>query len=698
MVKNINLTIAEIKGNNYVGGILGYEDAGTNNTKANLIGVELNVEGNNYVGGLEGYIVSSGGSSHEIYDSTVIGKGNYIGGVIGYTGNSWQKYRRVVNCEIRGIGANSNYVGGISGSNGGLTGDPQGNISYNYITNTTIESTGNYVGGLIAYSNTNSNPVILMNCIKNVEITGNNNVGGFVGYVAGEITIGTNYVSATIQAENSSVGGIIGKLDNSNMTAVNKTSKIYDNYVANTDITATSKVGGLIGDITADLYMPESFYYGNYAETDLNSEDGTTISLGIGGRKNQDHYLIDTYYYKYSTINGENPTAQNEVFIPQESYLVGEELKQQSTYTTKLKWSISDWNFYVLANSKYPTLKSSNLPEQKGIDIPVDDEHIVENLANSIDEQNIEIKEQLEQTFEYASIEIDTYSTYSVITSSDGSKATRNAKLYVKNNTLYAIPSRLNTGNETEVIPVANNLILDSYNGKEYETVLGSDGKMYDLKEPIEYPENFINKDIESIGNNLNSENKEIEVTYKNGDKIKFNYQTGEVISSIEANTEELGLFDYLVEKISEIGSPSSDVSQELANKYEESKELQTKLEETSVEEAIEKQNNSNYIENGVTAIENNETNNSLKENKYISMYNEGTRQYEIYNEEELLDTNKEEVVSENEKIEANNLGEYYASEGETKNTKMGIVWIVISIIGVGIILFILKKNLKKKA
>ena len=47
-------------------------------------------------------------------------------------------------------------------------------------------------------------------------------------------------------------------------------------------------------------------------------------------------------------------------------------------------------------------------------------------------------------------------------------------------------------------------------------------------------------------------------------------------------------------------------------------------------------------------------------------------------------------MVSENEKIEANNLNEYYASEGETKNTKLGIVWIVVSIIGVGIILFVL--------
>src|SRR5699024_3451261 len=142
----------------------------------------------------------------------------------------------------------------------------------------------------------------------------------------------------------------------------------------------------------------------------------------------------------------------------------------------------------------------------------------------------------------------------------------------------------------------------------------------------------------------------------KNGDKVKFNYQTGEIISSSESDTSNgVGLFNYIKDKISGIGNSNFNVSQEIVNKYQDSKELQTKLEETSVEEAIEKQNNSNYIENGVTTTENIETNNSIIENKYISMYNEETGEYEIYNEEELLDTNKEEVISENEKIEANN-------------------------------------------
>ena len=56
-------------------------------------------------------------------------------------------------------------------------------------------------------------------------------------------------------------------------------------------------------------------------------------------------------------------------------------------------------------------------------------------------------------------------------------------------------------------------------------------------------------------------------------------------------NSDGIGLFDYITDKISEIGNSSSNVTDEISNKYEESKELQTKLEETSVEEAIEKQN-----------------------------------------------------------------------------------------------------------
>ena len=703
-ITNVEMENAEIEGNNYVGGIIG--DVASKATSIyGFIVNNSNIKGNNYVGGIEGNIYGYGSDGREIYNSYITGTGIYIGGISGNSNGSGRRYMKVINCEIKGIGANSNYVGGFDGYGSGQLGN-------SYIKDSTIESIGSYVGGFNGGSgNVNGNSVYY-NYAENIEITGYSKVGGMYGNLVYSMNIYDNYINADISALSSDVGGIIGYLDNTDMTAVSNRSRLYRNYFVG-NIEGKSNVGGFLGNIAEDLYMPEENYMNNYFEAYITGEDESTTSLGIGGRKDQNQYLVETYFYKYSSLNGENPNEHNEVFISDNKYLNEEELKQKDTYTSKLKWS-SSYNYEVLSNNKYPTLNTSTLPDQEGIDLPKDDEHIVGDIEsteiaeNSLDTQSIETLEHPEQTFEYSNKTIKTYSTYSLITAEDGSKVTRNAKLYVKDNTLYAIPSLVSANEDSEVIPVANNLILDSYNGKEYETVLGSDGKLYDLKEPITYPESFVNSEIESIGNNLNSDVKEVEVTYKNGDKIKFNYQTGEVISSSKAkDTDETGLVDYLKEKIAEIGDTSANkVSQEITTKYEESKELQTKLEETSVEEAIEKQNDNNTsianlsesnTSEGVTTTENNVTNNSLTENKYINMYNEETGQYEIYNEEELLDTTKEEVVSENEKIEANNLSEYYASEGETKNTKMGIVWIVISIIGVGIILFVLRKNLKKK-
>ena len=540
------------------------------------------------------------------------------------------------------------------------------------------------------------------------------------------------------------------------MDNINKISNIKFTYYAGGIIKGRTYVGGILGEIAKEIYNADGYnrYYSNYVETNLISEDISTVSLGIGNMPKENLKLIDTYYYKYSTINGKNPNKQNEIFIGENQYLEENDLKKKETYINKLKWLLNDWNFEVLNNNKYPILKTTTLPNQEGIEIPKDAEHIIKNFSNEVYIQNtendkLEEIEVQENTFKYENKTIKTYSTYSVIEAEDGSSVRRDGiKLYVKNGKLYAVPAILNsTANyqklskeeqngsdySKEVVrPVANNLILDNYNGKEYETVLGSDGKIYDLKEPLNYPENFVNKDIKSIGNNLNdnldkdSENidnektlheHEIEVVYQNGDKLRFNYQTGELINSLKAgDVEKIGLFEYLKEKTSEIGNSNSGVSQKITNKYEESIKLQNKLEETPIEEALQLQNsNGNKLEGGIdrenNAIniknestiqdseiseeveENNETNNSLKETIYISIYNVEKGEYQIYNEEELLDTTKQEVVSENDKIEANNLKEYYASEGESRNNNMGILWITLSIVGVIIILFAIKKR-----
>ena len=532
-------------------------------------------------------------------------------------------------------------------------------------------------------------------------VEGYSSVGGLSGFIESYAgSINNAYANVEVRAANHSAGGIVGKVQNTNDSEERRTT-IYNCGVYDSTIIANSNSGGLIGEIEQDP-NPKT-YYGNYIHANVNGERSTT-SLGIGSSQKGNELIDNLYVYKYSKINNESPNIQNELFIPKENYLNLIDLKDVETYINKLRWSDTIWDFSTLENNLYPKIKTSYIVDiQQDINLPQEENHTIYN--------NELIKnEEVKQTFKYGNKTIKTYETYSEIIAEDESSIVREGiRLYVKAGKLYALPVELSLGNSIIKL-VENNFIIDSYNGKEYETVLGEDGKLYDLKEPLNYPENFVNKDINSIGNNLNnasvdsSENMdneevignnlhEIEVIYKNGDKVIFNYQTGKVIYSIEEKQDKIGLFDYMKEKISQIGNTNSGTLQRTTSKYEKSKVLQSKLEEMPVKEALQRKNsNANKAEN-VANDENNETKNSLKEKRYISIYNTEKDEYQIYQEEELLDTKKQEVISENEKIEANNLKEYYASEGEAKNTKMGIVWIALSIIGVVIILFAIKKR-----
>ena len=526
-------------------------------------------------------------------------------------------------------------------------------------------------------------------------VEGYSSVGGLSGLIESYAgSINNAYANVEVRAANHSAGGIVGKVQNTNDSEERRTT-IYNCGVYDSTIIANSNSGGLIGEIEQNP-NPKT-YYGNYIHANVNGERSTT-SLGIGSSQKGNELIDNLYVYKYSKINNESPNIQNELFIPKENYLNLIDLKDVKTYINKLRWSDTIWDFSTLENNLYPKIKTSYIVDiQQDINLPQEENHTIYN--------NELIKnEEVKQTFKYGNKTIKTYETYSEIIAEDGSSIAREGiRLYVKAGKLYALPVELSLGNSIIKL-VENNFIIDSYNGKEYETVLGSDGRIYDLKAQLNYPENFVNKDINSIGNNLNnasvdsSENMdneevignnlhEIEVIYKNGDKVIFNYQTGKVIYSIEEKQDKIGLFDYMKEKISQIGNTNSGTLQRTTSKYEKSKVLQSKLEEMPVKEALQRKNSNTNKLDDVANSENNETNNSLKETRYISIYNTEKDEYQIYQEEELLDTKKQEVISENDKIEANNLKEYYASEGEAKNTKMGIVWIALSIIGVLIIL-----------
>jgi len=714
-INNIYADKIRVEGNDYTAGVIGYAENGPSSLIGKIDISNAEVIGNNYTGGVIGKVFTQYPGRQEfvnIKDSTIVGKGNYVGGMYGESYNVIKS--KATNIKVEGYGDN---IGGISGKSsqneiyiydsfvegkgansnnvGGLIGVQEYGCASCKAVGTKVIATGSNVGSIFGVTRADTTNIVAIDC----DVEGYSNVGGNIGKLEmGNVT--RAYNNSNVISYSNNAGGIIGYLENGEMIANSKVSSVQECYTARGNVESKTNVGGLIGNIQKELYMPEKYFYSNYVDTNLVSEEISSISLGIGNMPNQNQYLNDTYFYKYSKINGENPDRKNSMFIPESAYLEEEDLKRKETYTGKMKWT-GNWDYNVLKEGKYPALESRFC-----INLPKDEENVVtgELTTNkeNFSEKYVETKiEEPQYTFNYNGKIIKTYETYSEIISEDNSRVVRqDIRLYVKDGKLYALPVSLELKN-SDIKFVPNNFIIDSYNGKEYETVLGVDGKLYDLKGKINYPENFVNKDITSIGNNLenaeniNSNNYEIEAVYRNGNKIRFNYQKGEIIEEykkVDNNVKDetsKGLLEYVQGKFYEIGNYTNTdkINMEMQDKYEETIKLQNKLEETPVEEALKKESKENESKENNMDF-NAEINNSLQEQRYISIYNAEKDEYQIYNEEELLDTNKQEVISENEKIEANNLNKYYASEGKSNNTKMGIVWITLSIVGVVIILF----------
>ena len=688
-IKNVTVSNSHIQGLDYVGGVLSLlGGGGDNGTQGeNLNSIKNEVIGRSYVGGVAGESYDAKSFTSE--NVTVRGSGSNIGGVCG---NGGLNYAVCKNSTIEGTTSNSNNIGGVMGQ---CTWDN----GYDYGINNIVISKGSNVGGLYGLYNISSSGGATSTYVKGGSVEGYSNVGGVIGYIA-KGNVAKTYTDTNVTGIND-VGGIVGYVLNQSVEA--NSTGINNCYVANSTIKAQNNVGGLVGSFSNSVGEGIQYFYNNYVHADIISDNKETASLGFGKQKNEIVGAKNIYVYKYSTVNGERVSTENDKYIVPANYLAEVDLKQESTYKTKIGWE-ANYIYTTLKEGKYPII--SGVSNQEGIILPTDP---LENMLNEDDIQNVEenitsgannedvYKEKLQYTFNYKGKIIKTYETYSEIIAEDNSKTVRNdMRLYVKDGNLYALPVTMDIdGNKIKL--VENNFIIDSFNGKEYETVLGSDGKIYDLKEAIKYPENFVNNGIASMGNNLTSEDfgkklYEIEVTYKNGNKVRFNYQTGEIISLTE-KLNKTELFDYVKDKLLEIGNSNSGELQEITTKYEESKKLQNKLEKIPVEEALQRKNSNTNKLDDVVNSESNEANNSLKETRYISIYNAEKDEYQIYQEEELLDTTKQEVVSENDKIEANNLKEYYASEGKSRNKNMGILWITLSIVGVVIILFAIKKR-----
>ena len=301
-------------------------------------------------------------------------------------------------------------------------------------------------------------------------------------------------------------------------------------------------------------------------------------------------------------------------------------------------------------------------------------------------------------TYSYNGSTIERYGTYSIV------NGNIKQQIYnVRSGELSALSNSLDMK--------IDNYIVDNYNNKEYQTILNSAGELIDLKERLQYPENFLNRNIKQIVQNTDAENPETMVLYNSGKVLIFNYVTGNIVYENEEKADS-SLTDYITGSISSIWSDYEQKQQE----YAKSKELEAKLAKLPIEEAIQENNkNETGITNENNTIENSNNENlttrtegtsnssstntnTTTDNNYITVYNADTGEYEVYSEDEILNGEEENPVSETEKIKQNGLESVYNydTNEESKPQANGAI-IVVSIIAVAIIaLAILRKIINK--
>lgn len=259
--------------------------------------------------------------------------------------------------------------------------------------------------------------------------------------------------------------------------------------------------------------------------------------------------------------------------------------------------------------------------------------------------------------------------------------------VYVKDGNTYLLDPNLKF--------VKDAVIIDNIAGKEYQTVLGVDGKLYDLKTELNYPKGFVNNGIKYISNNIDSNSTNVLVEYKDGSIVMFDYRTGELLLSDESLNLELenvkvessSILDFVkknvnlfVEKAKDILNikSSSEKGIEIKQSYEEGLQAEKFIEEKYV--------NENKID-----VFNSE--NDLK-----LMYNSETNEYEVYNIDEILNGKDNKVTSETAKVkEELGISNLSAKIDSSTQSKIGINSIILFVTIVACIYFSIYRLYNKR-
>ncbi len=222
-------------------GLFGYTykntNTGTNAKISNLGVVNGSVKGNFYVGGVVGYAQNS--SISDCYNTATVDGVIDVGGVVGYA------VGEITNCYNTGdVKGSKLSVGGVAGKlNYSAVSDcyNTGNIeNYGDIDG------GSYTGGVVgeAYNNTT-----VTKCYNTGDVKSSyESVGGVVGYLYTNSKVSDCYNTGNVESSYRYVGGVVGK-----------TSSVVTSCYSCGAVSGSSNIGGVVGikssgDITNCYY------------------------------------------------------------------------------------------------------------------------------------------------------------------------------------------------------------------------------------------------------------------------------------------------------------------------------------------------------------------------------------------------------------------------------------------------------------
>ena len=305
-VKNLTITDSYFKGNDYVGGIVGYNLCGEITNCANI----GTVIGNKYVGGIighnnytyerdrYGYTTAWFGILKNSYHCGTVNGNEYVGGVVGVNTGGM-----ISDCYHMGTVEGNNTIGGVIGYNQGIgefgmaDQQPYNLIEKCYNTGNVI---GNYeVGGVIG----NNNATDVIDCHNVGNVQGIESVGGVIGvFEFGTLICPSN--SGEVLGERN-VGNFIGSgyvVDDGHIDADNDHK---------CDTCLEESVGKHIDenlDHKCDYGCSAAF--GEHLDSDKNHicDYGCSLSMGVHVDTNKDH----TCDYGCSTKIGEHSDSNKD--------------------------------------------------------------------------------------------------------------------------------------------------------------------------------------------------------------------------------------------------------------------------------------------------------------------------------------------------------------------------------------------------